>query len=337
MAVKERSQIKGTDAQIKAFAGHNGVLAFATDTKSLHVLSGTAGTTTEFLPSTKVATKTELDGKLSTSGGTVSGAVTFNGAITASFLKRSAGQKELIIGGTDNDGCLQLYAGDTVTFSSKKTASLFLASTDYTGASIPAGSFYLNAMNATTGVKSLVGSPDGSLTWDGKPVLCGESGGFPVGFLSLYAGSNVPNGWFRCDGSTIADMATNYPKLYEVLGTNVLPNYSGRTLYGASSDINATIESGLPNIQGNLTVTAGNEAGTYAGFPTRADGCFYSDNWDESWITVYYVVGSGEPKTPDDGHKTATRFNAARSNAIYGNSTTVQPPAVKVAVLIRHD
>lgn len=60
MAVKERSQIKGTDAQIKAFAGHNGVLAFATDTKSLHVLSGTAGTTTEFLPSNKVATKTEL-------------------------------------------------------------------------------------------------------------------------------------------------------------------------------------------------------------------------------------------------------------------------------------
>ena len=61
MAVKERSQIKGTDAQIKAFAGHNGVLAFATDTKSLHVLSGTAGTTTEFLPSTKVATKTEVN------------------------------------------------------------------------------------------------------------------------------------------------------------------------------------------------------------------------------------------------------------------------------------
>lgn len=126
MAVKERSQIKGTDAQIKAFAGHNGVLAFATDTKSLHVLSGTAGTTTEFLPSSKVATKTELanytptsslatvatsgsyndlsdkpvvdsalsetsenpvqnkvinsalDGKLSTSGGTVTGNLTVN-------------------------------------------------------------------------------------------------------------------------------------------------------------------------------------------------------------------------------------------------------------------
>ncbi len=47
MAIKERKQITGTAAQIKKFAGHNGVLAYATDTKHLHVLSGTAGTTTE--------------------------------------------------------------------------------------------------------------------------------------------------------------------------------------------------------------------------------------------------------------------------------------------------
>ena len=77
-----------------------------------------------------------------------------------------------------------------------------------------------------------------------------ESGGFPVGFLSLYAGSNVPNGWFRCDGSTIADMATNYPKLYAVLGTNVLPNYTGRFPMGAVDNINTAVVSGLPDIQG---------------------------------------------------------------------------------------
>ena len=64
MAVKERSQIKGTEAQIKAFAGHNGVLAYATDTKSLHVLSGTAGTTTEYLPKEKVATTQDVADKV---------------------------------------------------------------------------------------------------------------------------------------------------------------------------------------------------------------------------------------------------------------------------------
>ena len=222
MAVKERSQIKGTDAQIKAFAGHNGVLAFATDTKSLHVLSGTAGTTTEFLPSTKVATKTELatkantadvtasfanytptaslatvatsgsyndlsgkpvvdsalsstsenpvqnkvinsalNGKLSTSGGTMTGDIQF-----------SAGdiwfnQQNLRIRGRTNDTYLELCPGPGSSFDAKTGASLMMTGRDYTGDAIPKGCFFLTAANEANGHKSLWGSPDGSLTWDG--------------------------------------------------------------------------------------------------------------------------------------------------------------------------
>lgn len=54
MAIKERKQITGTEAQIKGYAGHNGVLAYATDTKHLHVLSGTAGTATELANRTDI-------------------------------------------------------------------------------------------------------------------------------------------------------------------------------------------------------------------------------------------------------------------------------------------
>lgn len=54
MAIKERKQITGTAAQIKGFAGHNGVLAYATDTKHLHVLSGVAGQTTELANRTDI-------------------------------------------------------------------------------------------------------------------------------------------------------------------------------------------------------------------------------------------------------------------------------------------
>lgn len=70
MAIKERKQITGTAAQIKAYAGHNGVLAYATDTKHLHVLSGTAGTTTELANTTDIpnitgkADKTYVDTEL---------------------------------------------------------------------------------------------------------------------------------------------------------------------------------------------------------------------------------------------------------------------------------
>lgn len=63
MAIKERKQITGTDAQIKGFAGHNGVLAYATDTKHLHVLSGTAGTTTELANRTDIP---DITGKADT-------------------------------------------------------------------------------------------------------------------------------------------------------------------------------------------------------------------------------------------------------------------------------
>lgn len=63
MAIKERKQLTGTEAQIKGYAGHNGVLAYATDTKHLHVLSGTAGTTTELANRTDIP---DITGKADT-------------------------------------------------------------------------------------------------------------------------------------------------------------------------------------------------------------------------------------------------------------------------------
>lgn len=63
MAIKERKQITGTEAQIKDYAGHNGTLAYATDTKHLHVLSGTAGTTTELANRTDIP---DITGKADT-------------------------------------------------------------------------------------------------------------------------------------------------------------------------------------------------------------------------------------------------------------------------------
>lgn len=63
MAIKERKQITGTEAQIKDYAGHNGVLAYATDTKHLHVLSGTAGTTTKLANMSDIPAPVDISGK----------------------------------------------------------------------------------------------------------------------------------------------------------------------------------------------------------------------------------------------------------------------------------
>lgn len=63
MAIKERKQITGTEAQIKGYAGHNGVLAYATDTKHLHVLSGAAGTTTKLANMSDIPAPVDISGK----------------------------------------------------------------------------------------------------------------------------------------------------------------------------------------------------------------------------------------------------------------------------------
>ena len=63
MTIKERKQITGTEAQIKGYAGHNGVLAYATDTKHLHVLSGTAGTTTKLANMSDIPAPVDVSGK----------------------------------------------------------------------------------------------------------------------------------------------------------------------------------------------------------------------------------------------------------------------------------
>lgn len=66
MTIKERKQITGTEAQIKGYAGHNGVLAYATDTKHLHVLSGTAGTTTKLANMSDIPAPVDISGKADT-------------------------------------------------------------------------------------------------------------------------------------------------------------------------------------------------------------------------------------------------------------------------------
>lgn len=259
---------------------------------------------------------------LPTSGGTMTGDIIFSSSrAKVASDKNTGGRVE--VGQTG--AALLSNQGDY-----EGGATLLLRSSAYPNDQ--RGHFFLLAGLSSSQNYRLVGSPDGSLTWGGKPVLCGESGGFPVGFLALYAGSNVPDGWFRCDGSTIANMATNYPKLYAVLGTNVLPNSSDRCLQGTTlaNSIGKTVSAGLPRISGwtrlrggtaNSLITDGISSGAVSQKDYKWNGLH------NVWSHVRYT----------DPLVTELSVDASKSSQIYGASTTVQPPALKVAVLIKHD
>lgn len=62
----EKQQVRGSSASIAKYAGKEGQIVFNKDNKRLHVMSGTAGQSTQYLSTAQAATKTQLGTKLDT-------------------------------------------------------------------------------------------------------------------------------------------------------------------------------------------------------------------------------------------------------------------------------
>lgn len=132
-----------------------------------------------------------------------------------------------------------------------------------------------------------------------------------------------------CDGQTIS--AEDYPELVEALGSNVLPNLNGRVLQGGNT-AGEYKEAGLPNIEGTIGQIA-SAAGQNWGLTVangNLQGAFY----------LYDDLGSNtatsiKPAALDVAAGGANvMFKASRHSAIYGASSTVQPPAYTVRYYI---
>lgn len=141
------------------------------------------------------------------------------------------------------------------------------------------------------------------------------TGGVPVGTIIAWPSASQPEdpeNWLECDGRTIS--ATDYPELYAILGSTI-PNLRERFLEGAMTP-NIFKDAGLPNITGNFGLNVGGYryfGGAFYGGSAQANQC----------------AGEG-------GYGNySTNFNAARSNKIYGKSTTVQPASYTVRYIIR--
>jgi len=147
----------------------------------------------------------------------------------------------------------------------------------------------------------------------------------------------VPAGYVKLEGGTVN--RENYPRLVALADayslwtsdtannpglfgegdgstTMVLPNWTGRMAQFAST-AGGAVEAGLPNITGSVGCTNDANAGI--------TGAFYGD---------YYAPNSGIVFLPNNVY--VSKFDASRSSSIYGNSTTVQPPAINVFAIMRY-
>ena len=150
-----------------------------------------------------------------------------------------------------------------------------------------------------------------------------SGGAVPVGTVIIWPFTTNPpewdaGKWLECNGQTITSSA--HPELY-ALGYTAVPDFRNRTLWGDTTP--RTVKAaGLPNITGSFARR--DDAGVFGGL-VNLTGAFYGSG-STSWRTrctggVYGNV--------------YLNFNASRSSSIYGNSTTVQPPALTTRFLIR--
>ncbi len=176
---------------------------------------------------------------------------------------------------------------------------------------------------------------DGTVVW----IIDDLRDGTPVGAVrgSLY----LPAGYIKCNGATV--QRADYPRLVALADkhniwtdntaanaglfgrgdgstTMVLPNWTDRMVQLAADGIGASIAAGLPNITGGInntfrTISGGGGYGAMVG-SVDAGGQGFG-------------AGGAVPST-------IVRFDASKSNAIYGASDTVQPAAVKMLPIIRY-
>ena len=155
---------------------------------------------------------------------------------------------------------------------------------------------------------------DGTVVWQIKDVRC------PYSLGEFVFKMNEPKDYeylLLCDGSTISE--ENYPELVAVLGGTQLPNLIDRFLQG-SATAGTYKEAGLPNVNGFT-----NHIGSFHSIVNDSGALITSGTGKISSFSVPGNINCYEKEL---------KFNASKSNSIYGNSNTVQPPAFTARIYI---
>ena len=155
-----------------------------------------------------------------------------------------------------------------------------------------------------------------------KSIGSGDS--IPTGTVLWLSTSTVPAGYLLCNGSAVG--RATYPELFAAIGTTYgagdgnttfnLPNLIDKFVEGSTTP--GTVKAaGLPNITGQLIDTP----------VVSSSGC-YTRSGTSAWRAMAEQASGGSKFG-------VTNFSANNSNSIYGNSSTVQPPALTLLPCIK--
>lgn len=157
---------------------------------------------------------------------------------------------------------------------------------------------------------------------------------FPVGTILPFTTGSVPSGFLICNGAAVSRV--DYACLFSAIGVRFgagdgtttfnLPDCRDRVLQAASTSSSRPsgtyIPAGAPDFSGDFSM--------WYGQLSSADGaCSIGNDNPGKWPALHTNPASGA------SINNYVKFSAAASNAAYGASTTVQPPAGIVSYIIK--
>lgn len=170
--------------------------------------------------------------------------------------------------------------------------------------------------------------------------------GAVIGEVRWFAMSQPSEGWLVCNGAEV--LISDYPALYNAIGKLFLPkdvpdppgmfflpDLMGKVPWGSTS-VGTVIAAGAPDVTGHFSATDNVCLNGYANKDTpkvfaNNDGCFsFIDGSGGRALVNVIEVGN----YADNRRVT---FSASKSNNVYGNSDTVQPPALCLLPCIRYE
>lgn len=172
--------------------------------------------------------------------------------------------------------------------------------------------------------------------------------GAVIGEIRWFAMSQPPTGWLVCNGAMV--FTSNYAALFAAIGKTFtpqltstdpdvenpeysdpavfrLPNLIGKVPWGSTS-VGTVLDAGAPDIQGVFVLHGAEQANIIQG----ANGAMTLGNIYNSYRTPAQLTERAGANSSG-----SFTFRASSYNSIYGNSDTVQPPALCLLPCIRYE